>query len=45
MNVLITTISQLSALQLPDVCYNSLLANDLQSYHYIMTLLVEAIDY
>jgi len=45
MNVLITTISQRYTLQLPDVCFNSLIADDLQRYHYVLTLLVEAHDY
>jgi len=43
--VLITTISQSYALQLPVVCFDKSLANHLQRYHYFMTLLVEAHHY
>jgi len=43
--VLIATISQSYALQLPVVCFNKSLANDLQRYHCVMTLLVEAHHY
>jgi len=43
--VLIPTISQSYSLQLPVVCFNESLANDLQKYHYVMTLLVGAHHY
>jgi len=43
--VLITSISQSYAFQLPVVCFNQSLANDLQRYHYVMTLLVGAHHY
>jgi len=43
--VLITTTSYSYALQLSAVCFNYSLVNDLQRYHYVMTLLVGAHHY
>jgi len=43
--VLIATISQSYGLQFPVVFFNKSLANDLQTYHYVMTLLVGAHHY